>query len=271
MKYDGAYFKDKTAVVTGAASGIGLALAEELLQSGADKVVLADINPAHLSEQEKRLNQQYPGKVKGILCDVTDEKLVQQLMADAAAFFGGRIDLLFNNAGALFTGWFEEVTNDEWKKAFELNFYGALYGTRAVLPIMKSQGGGQIVNIISGTAFSPMAQWSPYGATKAALNALTLTLRYEYWDDNIKISAATPGTTATNIFNGKFETPQTAQTPQQSASRILHGVVNNDRMIFGDDADAKGASSCYAKIAQKGQDKYYARVAHERREGKNAI
>ena len=270
MEYDHSYFKGKTAVVTGAASGVGLALAEELLQSGSEKVVLADINQGRLDEQVKRLEGPYPGRVKGILCDVTREEQMQDLIAEAAAFCGGRLDLLFNNAGALFTGWFEEITNEVWAKAFQLNFYGALFGMRAALPVMKRQGGGQIVNIISGTAFSPMPEWSPYAATKAALNALTMAVRYEHWDDNIKIQAATPGTTATNIFGDQFQTPDSAQTPHQSASRILNGVVENNRVIFGDDADAEGTVG-YIPQAQQGTDEYLIRVARERRAGKNAI
>lgn len=271
MKYDQSYFAGKTAVVTGAASGIGLALVEELLQSGANKVALADINPANLEQQVARLEQAYgQGRVKGFLCDVTQESMVQQMIHDAAAFFNGRLDLLFNNAGALFMGWFDDITNDVWDKAFRLNFYGALFGLRAALPIMKKQGGGQIVNIISGTAFSPMPEWSPYAATKAALNALTMAVRYEYWDDNIKIQSATPGTTATNIFGDQFKTPESAQTPQQSASRILNGVVNNDRVVFGDDADAEGTVG-YLPQAHQGTDEYLLRVARERRAGKSAI
>lgn len=270
MKYNQAYFSGKTAAVTGAASGIGLALAEELLMSGAASVVLADINQERLEAQTARLVAQYGGKVKGIVCDVTVEAQVQRMVEQSSDFFGSRFDLLFNNAGALFTGWFDELDNEAWKKGFDLNFYGALYGMRAALPLMKKQGGGQIVNIISGTAFMPMAKWSLYATTKAALNALVMALRAEYWDDNIKISSATPGTTATNIF-GDFKTPQGAQTPQQSASRILHGVAINDRLIFGDDADAKGAATCYAYKAQKGVDKYLLRVARERRERIDAI
>jgi len=271
MEYDREYFRGKNAVITGGASGIGLALVEELLQSGAAKAVIADINPDHLNQHEKRLQEQYGDRVKGMLCNVTIEEDVQKLISQSAEYFCEKFDLLFNNAGALFSGWFDEVTNEKWKAAFDLNFYGALYGMRAVLPIMKKQGGGQIINIISGTAFSPMAQWSPYAATKAALNALTITARAECWDDNIKISAATPGTTATNIFGDKKPEGGSMQTPHQSASRILRGVVNNDRMIFGDDPDRKGAKRCFAYNAQKGQDIYYLRVARERRKGVNAI
>lgn len=100
---------------------------------------------------------QNPGKISGIFCNVTLEDSVKAMLADAAAFFGGRIDLLFNNAGAGLSGSFTELTNEDWKAAFDLNFYGALYGIRHVVPYMKAQGGGQIVNTISGIAWSPMA------------------------------------------------------------------------------------------------------------------
>ena len=122
MDYDRNYFNGKTALVTGAASGIGLALAEELLESKAAKIVMADINPGNLEKHENRLKEQHGDRVKGILCDVTSEESVQKLIAEAADFFGDRFDLLFNNAGAGFVGWFNEMTNADWKTAFDLNF-----------------------------------------------------------------------------------------------------------------------------------------------------
>ena len=263
MDYDRNYFKGKTALVTGAASGIGLALIEELLESKAAKVVMADINQGNLNEHEKRLNEQYGGRVKGILCNVTAEENVQKMIAEAADFFGGRFDLLFNNAGAAFAGGFTEMTDEDWKIAFDLNFFSALYGMRAVLPIMVKQGGGQIINTISGIAFVPMPYQTRYSATKAALNGLTLALRIEYWDDNVKISSATPGTTATAIWGDPKAAPGFAQTPRQSASRILNGAVNNDRVIFGDDIDAKYG---YSPLGED-LDRNLPDVARERRKG----
>jgi len=271
MKYDREYYKGKTAVVTGAASGIGLALTNELLESHAAKVVMADINKERLDEEVKKMQEKYGDRVKGIICDISNEENVQSLISQSSDYFNSRFDILFNNAGAVFSGWFDEVDNDKWKNAFDVNFYGALYGMRAVLPIMKEQGGGQIINIISGTAFMPMAQWGPYCTTKAALNALTLTVRAEYWDDNIKISSATPGTTSTNIFGDKKPDESKMQTPQESASRILNGTSKNDRVIFGDDLDVKGAKNCFTYKAQKGNDAYLLNVAHERRKGITAI
>jgi len=266
VKYDHGYFAGKTAIVTGAASGVGLALVEELLECGADKVVLADVNEDHLRQHADRLAAQYPGRVLGIRCDVTTESDVKQMIEQAVDFFGGRLDLLVNNAGAGFMGWFDEMNNDDWTEAFALNFYSAVYAMRAALPIMQAQHSGQIINVISGIAFAPMAQQARYAASKAALNALSIALRTEYWDDGIKISAATPGTTATAIW-GDTKPPESAQTPHQSASRILNGAVRNDRIIYGDDRDIisgkNGSNPDSAQLA----DEFLLNVARERRKG----
>lgn len=279
------YFRGKHVVVTGAASGIGLALTEELLSYGAAKAVLADFNEDGLDRQASRLSQAYPGRVLGVVCDVTKEDQVQNLISRAADFSDGRIDLLINNAGAGFGGCFVEPSTDseitkilpvssnqDWEKAFALNFYGALYGCRAVIPLMQAQGGGQIVNVISGIAFSPMAYQTRYAATKAALNALSLALRYEFWDDQIKVSSATPGTTATAIW-GDLGAPESAQTAQQSAQRILTGVANNDRLILGDDGDVSGANYCFNSNpeAMAGNDTYLLDVARTRRSGRMVV
>ena len=195
-------YRDKVAAITGGASGIGLALAETMLSYGAKRVVLADVNEANLVRETARLNAAHPGRALGIRCDVTNEEEVKGMVEQAAEFGGGRIDLLFNNAGAGFGGQFDQQSNGDWEKAFALNFYGAVYGIRAVLPVMRAQGSGHIVNIISGIAFSPMPYQTIYATTKAALNALTLALRYELWDENIRLTSATPGTTATAIWAG---------------------------------------------------------------------
>ena len=175
------YYRNTVAVVTGAASGIGAALAELLLINGARRVVLADVSNERVDQHSARLNDGYPEKVLGIRCDVTKENEIQTMIRKASAFGDGRIDLLFNNAGAGFSGSFDEQGDEDWEQAFALNFFGPLYAIRAVLPIMRSHGGGHIVDIISGIAFSPMAYQTRYAATKAALNALTLALRYELW------------------------------------------------------------------------------------------
>ena len=159
------YYQDKVAVVTGGASGIGLALAEMMLSYGAKQVVLVDINDENLERETARLGLAHAGKVLGLLCDVTKEEDVQGMIREAAEP-SGRIDILFNNAGAGLSGNFDKQTTEDWERAFALNFYGALYGIRAVPPIMRKQGGGHVVNIISGIAFMPMAQQTMYAARR---------------------------------------------------------------------------------------------------------
>ncbi|MGE5761529.1 MAG: SDR family NAD(P)-dependent oxidoreductase [Gemmatimonadota bacterium] len=260
------YYRDKVAVVTGGASGIGLALAETMLSYGARRVVLADVNDANLARETTRLNRAHPGQVLGIHCDVTKEADVQGMIQRAAQVGGGRIDLLFNNAGAGLRGHFDRQSNQDWQKAFALNFYGALYGIRAVLPIMRAQGSGHIVDVISGIAFAPMAEQTMYAATKAALNGLTLALRYELWDENIRVSSATPGTTATPIWKAAGPPPG-AQSPEQSAQTILAGVARNERLVLGDQADARGARICFAPEAAEEADEILLKVARKRRQG----
>ncbi len=278
------YFFEKTAVITGAASGIGLALAEELLKRGVAKIVIADYNKDNLDKHTERLNAQYPGKVKGILCDVTDENQVKSMVNEAAEFFSGRLDIVINNAGKGFSGQFAEhfdskelekigflpQSNKEWKQAFALNFYGALYGCRAAIPIMLKQESGQIINIISGIALCAMPFQTMYSATKSALLGLTLSLRSEYSDENILFSAATPGTTATAIWEGAG-IPASAQTPEASAQRILEGVIRNDRLILGDDGDASSAEHAFHPDAAEIYDKYTLNIARERRKGHHIV
>lgn len=267
MRATSEYYEDKVAVVTGGASGIGLALAEMMLSFGARQVVLADYNDENLKRETARLNEVYAGKVLGLRCDVTREEDVREMIGKAAES-SGRVDLLFNNAGAGFAGLFDKLTNEDWEKAFALNFYGALYGIRAVLPVMRKQGCGHIVDIISGIAFSPMAQQSMYAATKAALNGLTLALRYELWDENIRVTSATPGTTATPIWKtGNAEPPPGAQSPEQSARTILAGVARNERLVLGDQGDVSGAKCCFNPDFAVGVDDYLLNVARKRGRG----
>jgi NAD(P)-dependent dehydrogenase (short-subunit alcohol dehydrogenase family) len=259
------YYQKKVAVVTGGASGIGLALAEMMLSYGAKQVVLADINDENLKRETARLGLAHAGKVLGLRCDVTKEEDVQAMIREAAEP-SGRIDILFNNAGVGLSGSFDNQTSKDWERAFALNFYGALYGIRAVLPIMRKQGGGHVVNIISGIAFMPMAQQTMYAATKAALNGLTLALRYELWDENIRVTSATPGTTVTSIWKA-VEPPPGAQSPKQSAHTILFGVAKNERLVLGDQGDVSGARTCFNPDAAAGVEQYLLNVARKRRSG----
>ena len=243
---------------------------------------MADYHRENLAARESELNARFPERIKGIFCDVSKEDSVIAMTTEAVRYFDGRLDLLINCAGIGQMGRFVELPSsvslgeetsmkverqEDWERIFNVNFYGPVYGCRAALPIMKRQGGGQIINIISGTAFSTMPFQSIYASSKAALNLLTLTLRYEYWDDNILVNSATPGTTATPIF-ADAGVPANAQTPERSALRILTGAARNERLILGDDDDVMGAINALNPLTAPAMDEFLNGVAQSRRAGK---
>lgn len=261
------YVENKVAVVTGGASGIGLALCEEMLALGARNVVPADLNAEKLHKECERLNATYPGKVRGIPTDVTDRESVCRLVQEAAAFGDGHIDLLFNNAGLGLSKAFDDTTDEDWTFAFNVNFFGALHGIRAVLPIMRAQGGGHIANTASGIVFSPMPLQSMYSATKAALLAFTSSLRSELWDDHIRFSTVIPGTVATPIWDQVGGAPKGAITPQESARGILKGLAANERIIILTEDDKTGARMNFLPEYGEAVDAYFLDVARRRRSG----
>jgi NAD(P)-dependent dehydrogenase (short-subunit alcohol dehydrogenase family) len=259
------YYENKVAVVTGGASGIGLALCEMLLSFNAKAVVMADVNPDKLQVESARLENAYPGKVLGVQTDITKQEDVNELIRHAADFGSGRIDLLFNNAGLGLMKSFDETTDADWKFAFDVNFYGALYGIRAVLPVMRAQGGGHIANTSSGICFCHMPYQTMYSATKAALLGLTGSLRSELWDENIRLSTVIPGTVATPIWQGNA--PDCAITPEESARGILRGIAANERVVFVTADDLDGAINSVRPEAAVAMDEYFLDVARRRRSG----
>lgn len=225
--------------MTGGASGIGNALCEMLLSFGAKAVTLADINEVNLNKETARLQALYPEKVFGVVTDVTNRASVDNMVRAARDNGEGRLDYLFNNAGLGLTKPFDACTDEDWKYAFDVNFFGVLYGTKAAVDIMKDQdGGGSIVNTASGIAFLPMAYQSMYSATKAAVLGMTEALRYELSDRNVRLTAVAPGTVATPIFRGN--PPPDAILPEIAAERILYSVAQYFRVAITTVEDAFG-------------------------------
>jgi len=259
------YYAHRVAVVTGGASGIGLALCDQLLVCQARAVILADVNAEELKSEAARLEAAYPGRVVGIHTDVTKPDSVAAMIRQAAVFGGGQIHFLFNNAGLSLAKAFDAATDADWQAAFAINFFGALYGIRAVLPVMRAQGGGHIANTASGIGFAPMAYQSMYSATKAALLGLTGALRYELWDERIRLSTVIPGTVATPIWKG--DAPPGAITAAESARAILTGLAANERIVIVTETDRTAAVNAYRPDAAKMMDEYLLNVARKRRGG----
>jgi NAD(P)-dependent dehydrogenase (short-subunit alcohol dehydrogenase family) len=189
----------KVAVVTGAAQGIGNAIAKGLAAEGA-RVVVADLNRAEEAAQE------FPDGV-GLTVDVADEAQVGG-MAQEVVERCGSIDILVNNAGlyaSLQMRPFTEIPVDEWRQVMEVNVLSMFLTTRAVVPHMREQGGGRIVNISSGTPFRGVPFLLHYVTSKGAIVALTRALAKELGRDEVLVNCVAPGFT---MSDGVLEHPE---------------------------------------------------------------
>jgi len=135
------HFRGKSCVITGAASGIGFAVTAALLKAGA-VVFMADLDKERLSSAIEQLDA-HVGRLHSMAVDVTDPQQVQQLIANAASQHGS-LDFLFNNAGVGGTLPIEQATLEHWRRIFDLNLWGVIYGIDAALPVMRRQGSGRI-------------------------------------------------------------------------------------------------------------------------------
>jgi NAD(P)-dependent dehydrogenase (short-subunit alcohol dehydrogenase family) len=201
--------KDQVALITGAASGIGRAIAILFAQEGA-RVVCADLQ-AH-----SRLESQAPPVVEAITIaggeavfvrtDVCDRAQVEALVAAALRRYG-RVDILVNNAGVFVRNAITEVSDEEWEQVINLNLRGYFYTCRRVIPEMLKQGGGKIVNLSSIHGIRGTATATTYCATKGAIENLTRQLAVEYGRHRIYVNAIAPGTIKTAMSKPFREDP----------------------------------------------------------------
>ena len=183
---------DRVVIVTGASSGIGAAFARLAAGEGA-RLVLA----ARRTERLEALAAELPGAL-AVTTDLRDPAQVRRLVAAAAEAFG-RVDVLVNNAGQGMHVPVEEARLEDLQAIVELNLYGPLVAMQAVLPLMRAQGGGAIVNVSSNTTRMVIPGIGPYSATKCALNQLSATARAEWAADGVVVSVVHPSVTATEF------------------------------------------------------------------------
>lgn len=184
-------FTDKTALVTGAAAGIGRAAAIKFAQNGA-RLVLADIDIKGLENVKKEI-EEYTKDILVFKCNISDESRVYEVVREAEKAFG-KIDILVNNA-ALWRSYkqFVDIETAEWKRFLEINIMGAVYFTKAVLPKMLENGYGRIINVSSVAGVYGNANMVHYSATKGAVISMTKALAKEVTDKGVLVNCVSPG------------------------------------------------------------------------------
>ncbi|MEV0302860.1 SDR family NAD(P)-dependent oxidoreductase [Streptomyces prasinus] len=173
-----------TAVVTGGASGIGLATAGLLAEQGADVAVL-DRDLSGL-----------PAPLRGFTADVTDDRAVRAAVEGAAEAFGG-IDILVNNAGIGAAGTVEDNTDEEWHRVLDVNVLGVVRTTRAALPYLRRSSAASVVNVCSIAATAGLPRRALYSAGKGAVLSLTLAMAADHVREGVRVNCVNPGTVDT--------------------------------------------------------------------------
>ena len=214
------YFKNKICIVTGAASGMGLQLTKDLL-AAQGIVVMADINAEALEQARDSLGED---RLLAMPVDVTNESQMRTLVEHAVAR-GGRLDILFNNAGIGATMPWESLTLDVWRRVLDINLWGVINGMHFAVPLMRKQGGGHIVNISSVGGLLHIPYQAAYCASKAAVAAIGECLRFELAHENIHVTTAYPGNVSTPIFASAGAIPEDAIPVEKASETILKAVA----------------------------------------------
>jgi short-subunit dehydrogenase len=245
--------KSSVAVITGAGSGIGRALALRFARENIAGIAIADFNEQGLNETFAMLAD---SKIPVSKHKIDVSKLVEvQRFADEVLAEHSRATHLINNAGVGVIGSFEQISLEDFEWLMSINFWGVIYGCKVFLPILREQDSAHIVNISSVFGMIAPPEQTVYCASKFAVRGFTESLRHELEDSNISVSSVHPGGIKTNIArNSRLgeKTPEDYKkqgvaffdkvaltTPETAAETIMKGIKSkNPRILIGKDAHA---------------------------------
>lgn len=211
---------DKVAVVTGAGSGIGEAIATLLHEEGV-KVILAGRNKDKLQNVANQLAQD---SVKVVPTDVTKKEEVDELIKIAQQTFGS-LDIVINSAGQMLSSKITDYQVDEWDSMIDVNIKGTLYTAQAALPTMLEQSSGHLINIASISGFEVTKSSTIYSATKAAVHTITQGLEKELAKTGVKVTSISPGMVDTAITAAYNPTDRKKLEPQDIAEAVLYALT----------------------------------------------
>ena len=221
--------KDKVAVITGAASGIGSAAAELFAEEGA-KVVVVDINSEAGQEVVQKIKKA-GGEATFVQVDVS-RAADNKRMVETAINSYGKLDILFNNA-AIAGEALEELNEEEWHKVLDVNLTGPFLGCLYAIPEMKRQGGGNIINTSSRGGVAAFGRSVAYGTSKAGVIMLTKALARSLAKDNIRVNCLCPGSVDTGLSDAFIRYPKTEEERQARRAALIA------RIPLGRTADPK--------------------------------
>jgi NAD(P)-dependent dehydrogenase (short-subunit alcohol dehydrogenase family) len=219
----------RVAIVTGSSTGIGYETSIALARDGfLTYATMRNLNKAE-SIKSVATRESLPIRVKQL--DVTDDMSVKNAVQTISSETGGRIDVLVNNAGYVLSGAFEDLAIDEIKTQYETNFFGLIRTTQAVLPIMRTQKSGIIVNISSGAGRFGYPGHSAYISTKFAVEGLSESISYELEPFGIRVVIVEPGVIRTNIVN-TMVVAMKSQDPNSPYSQMMQKMANTFEVLM---------------------------------------
>jgi len=217
--------ENRVAIVTGGSKGIGYGCADALAAEGCDVVICAR-HEDELTEAAADL-EGHGGTVKAVVADLTIDEDIDRLV-DATIDAFGTVDILVNNAGTVGEpGPLEEVSTQEWRDLFELNLFAVVALTRTVIPYMKEQGWGRVINISSENGEQPYPDMIHYSASKGALNNFSKALSKQYAEDGILVNTVSPAFIETPLVENMME--QTAAEQGISKKEAIEAFLDKNR------------------------------------------
>ena len=216
----------KVAIVTGASKGIGRATVEALLARGVTVAGWGRTAPAGLVHDRFQFFE----------CDVRDEHAVAEAITNTQRELGPDVHVLVNNAGLGIAGSVDGFSSDDWRLMFDTNVHGTFFCTRAVLPLMKRQQLGHVVNIASIAGTTGIENMAGYCATKFAVRGFSQSLFKEVRNDGIKVTCLYPGSTQTNFFDDipGANINDSMMRPEDIASAIVYSLETPDNFLIVD-------------------------------------
>ncbi len=218
--------ENKVAIVTGSTKGIGRAIAQRLLESGA-KVIVCSRSEKNVNQCVSELAARAGDRIAGTACDVSSLEQVERLATFAAARFGG-IDILINNAAVGLFADVSEITPEQWRQVIDTNLTGVFYCCHQVIPHLKKRGGGYIINISSLAGKNPFKGGAAYNASKFGLNGFSEAIMQDLRYDNIRVSYVMPGSVNTNFGRHEISSETSWKLAPQDVAEVVVNLLQHD-------------------------------------------